>query len=145
MNCLPIQEKEKTIDLYMKDGEGKLHADCQSRSRVLVPSPPPHRGGTRGQWRQARSMGAGEVDGGGKPPVLCPSPPVSKTKKAIEPNPLSTLNPSLQYKLVQDRVQNCTEPCNTNYLSPQTVPGGPDLYTGILNRFLPVNCLYKNC
>ncbi|KAF8527202.1 hypothetical protein BDD12DRAFT_904124 [Trichophaea hybrida] len=37
---------------------------------------------------------------------------------------------SQQYKLVQDRVQNCTEPCNTNCLNPQTVPDGPDLYTG---------------
>jgi hypothetical protein len=32
------------------------------------------------------SMGAGEADGGGQPPVSCPSPPASKTKEAPGPN-----------------------------------------------------------
>jgi len=91
MNCLSIQREGKTIDLYTKEREGKLHADCQSR--VPVPSPPPQHGGRRGRWGQARQVGqtrqvgAGEADGDGKPPASCPSPPASKTKEATGPNP----------------------------------------------------------
>jgi len=34
-NGLSTDTREgKTVDLYMKEREGKLHADCQSRSRV---------------------------------------------------------------------------------------------------------------
>jgi hypothetical protein len=48
-NRLSTDTREgKTVDLYMKEREGKLHADCESRSRVSVPSPPPQRGGTQG-------------------------------------------------------------------------------------------------
>jgi hypothetical protein len=44
-------------------------------------------GGRRGWWGQTRLVGAGEVNGGGKPPASCPSPPASKTKEATGPNP----------------------------------------------------------
>jgi len=32
MNCLSIQREEKTMDLYMKEREGKRNANCQSQS-----------------------------------------------------------------------------------------------------------------
>jgi len=74
-------KREKTIDLYTKEREGKLHADCQSR----LPKPEP-----KAEYQcQALllSMGTGEADGGGQPPASCPSPPASKTKEATGPNP----------------------------------------------------------
>jgi len=43
-------------------------------------------GGRRGWWGQMRPVGAGEANGGGKPPASCPSPPASKTKEATGPN-----------------------------------------------------------
>jgi len=33
LNCLSIQREGKTMNLYMKEREGKLNADCQSRSQ----------------------------------------------------------------------------------------------------------------
>jgi hypothetical protein len=44
-------------------------------------------GGRRGWWGQTRLVGAGKVNGGGKPLASCPSPPASKTKEATGPNP----------------------------------------------------------
>jgi hypothetical protein len=44
-------------------------------------------GGWRDWWGQTRLVGAGEVNGGGKPPASCPSPLASKTKEATGPNP----------------------------------------------------------
>jgi hypothetical protein len=50
-------------------------------------------GGKRGWWGQARPVGAGEaggageVNGGRKPPAFCPSPPAPNTREATGPNP----------------------------------------------------------
>jgi hypothetical protein len=48
-NGLSTDTREgKTVDIYTKKREGKLHADCQSRSRVFLPSPPCQFGGMQG-------------------------------------------------------------------------------------------------
>jgi len=39
-------------------------------------------GGRRGWWGQARMVGAGEANGGCKPPASCPSPPAPNTTLA---------------------------------------------------------------
>jgi len=54
------------MDLYMKEREGKLNADCQSWSPMPSTSaePPPSHKGKRGRWGQARLVGAGETGGG---------------------------------------------------------------------------------
>jgi len=68
-------KRRKTMDLYMKEREGKPNADCQSQSpmptakagaqcRVPVPSPPRRHGGRRGRWGQARLVGASKAGGG---------------------------------------------------------------------------------
>jgi hypothetical protein len=36
------------------------------------------------------SMGAGEANGGRKPPASCPSPPAPNTREATGPNPVPT-------------------------------------------------------
>ena len=76
-------KRGKTMDLYTKEREGKLHADCQSRS----PKPSTSAEPSSSAWGQTRQVRAGEADGGGKPPASCPSPPASKTKEATGPNP----------------------------------------------------------
>ena len=43
--------------------------------------------GRQGWWGQTRLVGAGKVNGGGKPLASCHSPPASKTKEATRPNP----------------------------------------------------------
>jgi len=63
LNCLSIQREGKTKDLYMKEREGKLNADCQSWS------PMPSTSAALSAWGQARQMGAGEANGGRKPPA----------------------------------------------------------------------------
>jgi len=93
LNCLSIQEKENSrlIYLYTEEREGKLHADCQSRSPKPSISaearPPAQFGGRRGSWGQTRLVGAGKVNEGRKPPVSCPSPPTPNTREATGPNP----------------------------------------------------------
>ena len=54
MNCLSIQREGKTMDLYIKEREGKLNADCQSRSPMPNTSAEP----SSSPWGQARPMGA---------------------------------------------------------------------------------------
>jgi len=41
-------------------------------------------------WGQARQMGAGEANGGRKPPASCPSPPAPNTREATSLMPEST-------------------------------------------------------
>jgi len=53
-------KRGKTIDLYTKEREGKLHADWQSRSPMPSTSAEP----SSSAWGQARKMGAGEAGGG---------------------------------------------------------------------------------
>jgi hypothetical protein len=92
----------KPIDLYTKEREGKLHADCQRRSPKPSTSVEPSSsaweqarqmgaseadGGRRGRWGQTRLVGGGKANGGGKPPASSPSPPASETKEATGPNP----------------------------------------------------------
>jgi len=60
MNCLSIQREGKTMDLYMKEREGKPNADCQSRSPMPSTSAEP----SSSPWGQARPMGASEAGGG---------------------------------------------------------------------------------
>jgi len=55
-------KKGKTLDLYTKESEGKFNADCQSRN----PKP-----GTGAEARPPPRHGAGETDGGRKPPAPC--------------------------------------------------------------------------
>jgi len=68
-------------------------AKAGAQCRVPVPSPPPHHGageadeGRQGRWGQARLVGAGEANGGRKPPASCPSPPAPNTREATGPNP----------------------------------------------------------
>jgi len=81
-------KRRKTMDLYMKEREGKLNADCQSRSPMPSTSAEPSSwpwgqarpmgaseagGSKRGWWGQARLVGAGEANGGRKPPGQIPS------------------------------------------------------------------------
>jgi hypothetical protein len=49
----------QTINLYVKEREGKLHADSQSQSTKLSTSAEPS-----SQWGQARLEGVGKVCGG---------------------------------------------------------------------------------
>jgi len=58
LNCVLIQTEGKTMDLYMKEREGKLNADCQSRSPMPIIS------AELLAWGQARQMGAGAAGGG---------------------------------------------------------------------------------
>jgi hypothetical protein len=89
-------KRRKTMDLYTKEREGKLNASCQSRSPMpsTVPSPPPRHGGRRGRWGQARLVGAGEANGGRKPPAICPSPPAPNTRKPPGQIPSQQLRPT---------------------------------------------------
>ena len=48
------------MELYTKEKEGKLNADCQSRS----PMPSTSAELSCSAWGQARQMGAGEAGGG---------------------------------------------------------------------------------
>jgi len=48
------------MDLYMKEREGKLNADCQSRSPMPSTSAEP----SSLPWGQVMPMGAGEAGGG---------------------------------------------------------------------------------
>jgi len=87
LNCLSIQREGKLRTYIRKRQKEKLHADCQSRSpkpSISVEArPPAQHGSRRGWWGQTRLVGAGEVNGGGKPPAECPA---SKTKEATGPN-----------------------------------------------------------
>jgi len=47
-------KRRKTMDLYTKEREGKLNADCQSRSPMPSTSAEP----SSSPWGQARPMGA---------------------------------------------------------------------------------------
>jgi hypothetical protein len=53
-------KRRKTINLYTKEREGKLNADCQSRS----PMPTTSAESSSSPWGQARPTGAGEAGGG---------------------------------------------------------------------------------
>ena len=53
---------------------------------TAVASPTPQHGGRRGWWGQARLVGAGEANGGRKPPASCPS----LRPNATGPNPVPT-------------------------------------------------------
>jgi hypothetical protein len=55
----------------------KAGAEC----RVPVPSPPCQHGGRRGQWGQARLVGACEANGGRKPPGQIASQQVAATER----------------------------------------------------------------
>jgi len=72
-------KRRKTMNLYMKEREGKPNADCQSRSPMPSTSAEPSSSpwgqarptgaseadrGKRGRWGQARLVGAGETGGG---------------------------------------------------------------------------------
>ena len=50
----------KTMELYTKEREGKLNADCQSRS----PKPSTNTELSSSAWGQARQVGADETGGG---------------------------------------------------------------------------------
>jgi hypothetical protein len=76
-------KRKKTMDLYMKEREGKPNADCQSRSPMPSTSAEP----SSSQWGQANLVGAGEANGGRKLPASCPSPPAPNTREATGPNP----------------------------------------------------------
>jgi hypothetical protein len=65
----------------------KAEAEHQCRALLLSVEVREANGGRRDPWGQARLVGAGEANGGGKPPASCPGPPASKTKKATGPNP----------------------------------------------------------
>jgi len=58
--CLSIQREGRTMDLYMKEREGKLNADCQR----LCPMPSTSAEPSSSPWSQARPMGSGEADWG---------------------------------------------------------------------------------
>jgi hypothetical protein len=62
-------KRGKTMNLYMKEREGKPNADCQSRSPMPSTSAEP----SSSPWGQARPMGVGEANGGRKPPGQIPS------------------------------------------------------------------------
>jgi len=94
-------KRGKTIDLYTKEREKKLHADCQSRSPKPSSSAEPSSsawrqarlvgvgeagGGRRGWWRQMRLVGTGEADEGGQPLASCLSPTASMIKEVTGPN-----------------------------------------------------------
>jgi hypothetical protein len=68
-------KRGKTIDLYTKE---------RRKTPCRLPKPEPK---AEYQCRALLNMGAGEADGGGKPPASCPNPPASKTKEATGPNP----------------------------------------------------------
>jgi len=53
-------KRRKTMDLYMKEREGKPNADCQCRSPMPSTSAEP----SSSRWGQGRPMGAGEANGG---------------------------------------------------------------------------------
>ena len=59
------------MNLYMKrEGENPMPAAIAgAQCQVPVPSPPPRHGGRRFRWGQARKVGAGEANGGRKPPA----------------------------------------------------------------------------
>ena len=60
MNCLSIQREGKTMDLNIKEREGKPNADCQNRSPMRSTSAEP----SSSPWGHARPMGASEAGGG---------------------------------------------------------------------------------
>jgi len=53
-------KRRKTVDLYMKEREGKPNADCQSQSPMPSTSAEP----SSSPWGQTRPMGASEAAGG---------------------------------------------------------------------------------
>ena len=89
MNCLSIQREGKLWTyIWKREKENPLPtAKAGAQCRVPVPSPPPRHGGKRGWWGQARLVGAGEANGGRKPPATSSSPPAPNTREATGPNP----------------------------------------------------------
>jgi len=82
LNCLSIQEKENTRLIYREKtilGEGEYHNRSPKPSTSAEPA--------SSTWGQARLVGAGEANGGRKPPASCPSPPAPNTREATGPNP----------------------------------------------------------
>ena len=53
-------KRRKTMDLYMKESEGKPNADCQNRS----PMPSTSAELSSSPWGQAKPTGASEADRG---------------------------------------------------------------------------------
>jgi len=80
---LSVDKRRKTMDLYIKEREGKPNADCQSRS----PMPSTNAEPSSLPWGQVRLVGAGEANGSRKPPATFPSPPAPNTREATGPNP----------------------------------------------------------
>jgi len=76
------ERKNEEAQMSIDTREGKLHADSQSRS----PKPSTSAEPSSSAWGLARPMGAGEANGGRKPPASSPSSPVPKTKEAAGPN-----------------------------------------------------------
>ena len=68
------------MDLYMKEREGQTqcrlpkpepNAEYQCRALLLAMGASEAGGGRRDWWGQARLVGAGEANGGRKPPASC--------------------------------------------------------------------------
>ena len=67
-------------------GEAEYHIRRPMPGTTAGASPTPQHGGRRGWWGQARLVGAGEANGGRKPPASCPS----LRPNATGPNPVPT-------------------------------------------------------
>jgi len=63
------------------------NAEYQCRAPLLTMGAREDGGGRRDLCGQARLVGAGEANGGGKLPALCLSPAAPNTREAAGPNP----------------------------------------------------------
>jgi hypothetical protein len=71
----------------MPTAKAEPNTEYQCRALLLAMGAGEADGGRRGWWGQARLVGAGEDNGGRKPPATCPSPPARNTREATGPNP----------------------------------------------------------
>jgi hypothetical protein len=76
-----IYERERR-----KSSMPTARAGARSRASVLRLGLQLSMGAGKADGGQTRLVGADEVNGGGKPPASCPSPPASKTKEASGAN-----------------------------------------------------------
>jgi len=86
---LRVKEKERRSSIVClskeKENYGLIYERERRKTECRLPKPEPN---AEYQCRALLlTMGAGEADGGRKPPATCPSPQAPNTRDATGPNP----------------------------------------------------------
>jgi len=84
------EEAQLSVDPKRRKNYRLIYKRERRKTQCRLPKPEPN---AEYQCRALLlAMGAGEANGGRKPPASCPSPPAPNTREATGPNPLSTPN-----------------------------------------------------